>query len=120
MRPLWRYRRISEPLGKNGLPTATERMVGIPDKGRGTTPSGDLSTSNGYSLRMLMARARRIRHIPSKAQLRIAADFWDGLERYAAPETNQCSTSVANENISLYLQSHCRPAAEEAAAEAEE
>ena len=69
---------------------------------------------------MLMARARRIRHIASKAQLRIAADFWYGLERYAAPEMNQCSTSVANESIRMYLQSHCRPAAEEAAAEAEE
>ena len=51
-----------------------------------------------------MLMARRIRHIPSKAQLRIAADFWYGLERYAAPEMNQCSTSVANEVVQCLLE----------------
>jgi len=54
----------------------------LPGAYRKTVPSN--FRIGRYSLRMLMARATRIRHIPSNAQLRIAADFWYGLERYAA------------------------------------
>ena len=62
-----------------------------------------------YSLRMLMAKSRRIRHIPSKAQLRIAADFWYGSVGAICRSRNESMLNERREREhqqSMYLQSH--------------